>query len=153
MAKVHLYFGIQNVALSQVRWDRLVGTSDTQGLIDRLTDDRSHNETMLQKRFNVARDAVIVEASFTEAEIAFEQFRSMLVAAANVADGRITLGVTTQQFGVRQSAVLTIRLDGSVVLRMTIFGRSGDGSGVNWGQSKIEAQSFIAANSLEWNGV
>lgn len=147
MTDIHLYFGIENLALTAPQKQQLVDQLQALGQRNGgLPHERNH------WRVRPDNDAVIFEAVFDTSNLTALQMRTYLANIFGVNVSLITSALTTPNFsGTRQSQVLTFTYNSIQRLRSVAFGSvSIAGIDTTWEQSRIEAAAYLAANAVAW---
>lgn len=145
MAELALYFGIENLALTNPQRNTLVSQLQALG---RRQSSLFPNERM-QLRTRLDNQAAIFEAVFDEADLTATAIRNRLATIFGVAANTITFSTTTVQLAGRATTLLTFTRGGTDYLRMVAFGYNG-GGWPSWELSRQAAEAYLIANAAEW---
>lgn len=145
MADVHIYFGIENLAMTNGQRNTLFAELVALGREDL----SPHPNRRMQYRARLDNQAGIFEAVFDETQLTIEAVKSRLATIFGVSVASITHTVTTPTLGGVASTVITFTRTGTDYLRMAGFGLSG-GVWPSWEQSRLAAIAYLAANSAAW---
>ena len=141
MAQVHLYIGVENLALSGAHrgtliiWLRSLGTA-----MHRNPSRRNHWRTRLDN------EAAIFEAQFDEASLTVATVKGQLAGIFGVAVATISHSVTSPVYDVQATPVVTFTHGGTDYIRFAVFG----GVAASWEQSRLEVVAYLKANAAEW---
>jgi hypothetical protein len=140
----HVYFGIENLALSDEQRAQLVQALQALGpQSDPQPARLNHWRTRLDEQ------AAIFEALFDEDNITIEAFKQRLGSIFSVNPQTIDHDTNPVMFASRQSAVVTFSRNATDYLRAVFFGYAG-ADWPTWPQSGHECRAYLAANAQAW---
>lgn len=141
MTDIHLYLGLENLALTDPQKLLIVDQLKTLG-------QRNSGLPHVRNHWRVRpdNDALIFEAVWDDANLTALQMRTWLAGIFGVALAQVTSNLTTPTFSVRQSQVLTFTYQSVARLRSVAFG----GVSATREQSRIEALAYLTANAGAW---
>ncbi len=140
----HLYFGLENIALTAPQKATLITALASLGpLSDPQPCNRNH------RRVRTDQDAVIFEALFQDSDLTTLALRQYLANVFGVALANVTAGTTSQTFLTVPSPIITLTYQAAAKMRAVLFG----GVGATWQQSRAEAAAYLAANAAAWGDV
>jgi hypothetical protein len=147
MAQVSLYFGAENLALTNAQrnnfrnWVLTLGQRDTSPY---------PNERMQPPRIRLDNQAMIFEATFEDSHITAQAFINRLGVIFGVDPATITATTTSQTWGGIPNRIYTFRRNSTNYLRCVMFGFNGGGSLPSWDLSNRACLAYLAANAAEW---
>jgi hypothetical protein len=139
----HLYFGIENINLTNPQRDQVVASLQALGL-------QNGGPAHLRNHWRIREDnqAAIFEADFDVADLTLLKFRTLLADTFGVLLSSITSAVVTASFGAGTTQIATFTRLGTNYLRLAVFG----GVSATYEESRQEALFYLAANRVAWDG-
>lgn len=139
----HLYFGIENINLTNPQRDQVVAALQALGL-------QNGGPAHLRNHWRIREDnqAAIFEADFDVNDLTTLKFRTLLASIFGVLLSSITASAVTASFGAGTTQVATFTRTGTDYLRVAVFG----GVSATYEQSRQEALAYLAANRVAWDG-
>jgi len=143
----HIYFGIENLNLSNSQRNNLVQALRTLG-------PASHTQPacLCHWRTRLDGQAAIFEALFDGDNINVQAFKNRLATIFNVDSATIEHSNTSQTFDILTTAVVTFARGGTNYLRVAFFGYDGV-TWPTWAQSGDECRKYLAINQEDWESV
>jgi len=141
---VHIYFGIENLALNDAQRATLVDALRALG-------PSSHPSPacLCHWRTRLDSQAAIFESLFDEDTITIDAFKNRLATIFNVDPATIDHAINRITLAVRETAVVTFSRTGTDYLPVAFFGYDG-ATWPTWQQSHLECLAYRAANAAEW---
>ena len=141
---VHVYFGIENLALNATQRAALVDALRKLG-------PKTHPSPACLNHWRTRLDgqAAIFEALFDEDTITIARFKEYLGAIFNVDPATITHTVNLIRLDVLQTAVVTFSRNGTNYLRVAFFGY-GSAGWPTWDESGDETRAYLALYADLW---
>lgn len=144
MARVHVYFGVENLALNAAQRKTLADELEALGpAADPQPARLCHWRTRLDG------DAIIYEALFDEENLTVAKFKERLGAIFDIDPATIDHSTSDEIFNALQTAVVTFSRLGTDYLRAAFFGYDGV-SWPAWMESGDECRAYLIANTAEW---
>lgn len=140
MAAVHIYFGIENLNLTNAQRAELVSALHALGAANDSIQPAERNHW----RIRPDNDAVIFEALFDESAISIDAVKAYLGTIFSVDPATIDNANQQTQVG----RMVTFSRAATDYLRMIAFGY--DGGWPSWKDSGDAARQYLAANAVEW---
>ena len=141
---VHVYFGIENLALNDTQRGELV---DALRKLGPLT--HPSPACLCHWRTRLDGQAAIFEALFNEDVITVQAFKNRLGNIFEIDPDSIDHNVNLVTLDVLQTAVVTFGRNGTDYLRVAFFGYNGT-DWPTWEQSNVETLAYLAANRDLW---
>ena len=143
---VHLYFGIENLALNAEQRGLLVDA------LQALECAANKPQVACFNHWRVRPDgqAAIFEAVWNKDAISIETFKKRLGAIFGVSWVTIGHSVNLATFDSRETAIATFSRLGVDYLRVAFFGYPGGDDWPTWAESGDECRAYLAANAEEW---
>lgn len=149
MANVHVYFGIENLALTNPQRNTLFSQLTALGREDLSI----HPNRKMQTRTRLDGQAAILEAVFDENDLTLSEIRSRLATIFGVAVGTISTVVSTVSLAGRDTTLVVFSRLGVDYIRMVAFGFNSN-AWPSWELSREAASAYIRNNSVSWeNGI
>lgn len=139
----HLYFGIENINLTDPQRNQLVASLQGFGL-------QNGGPAHLRCHWRIREDnqAAIFEADFDTADLTTLKFRTLLSTIFGVLLSSVTASAVTANFGAGTTQIATFTRLSTNYLRVAVFG----GVNATYEQSRQEALAYLAANRVAWDG-
>jgi hypothetical protein len=141
MPESHLYFGAENINLTNAQRDALV---DALRLLGRQNDDFPFR--IAHKRIRPDNQAAIFEAVLDTSIIDIPAMKTRIASILGVPEGNITTTVTTQTFGNFSSTVVTWKNLGTNKARTVAYGTLNG----TYAESRNECVGYLVANNAAW---
>lgn len=142
MANVHVYFGIENLNLTNTQRNQLVAAIQALGANNNSVQpaERCH------WRIRLDNDAAIFEALFDEDTITINSIKQFLANIFNVSAGTISHATQQTAYGL----LATFTRNATDYIRMISFGYNGGWS--TWQESNAKVRDYLSDNALAWDG-
>lgn len=144
MAMRHIYFGIENLALTNAQRAELVDALRALG-----PSSDPQPARLCHWRTRPDSDAAIFEALFDEDNITIAAFKQRLGAIFSIDPATIDHDTNLVAFDARQSAVVTFGRGGTDYLRVVFFGYDG-ADWPTWAESGDECRAYLSNNAAAW---
>ena len=141
---VHVYFGIENLALNDTQRGELVDALRKLG-----PDKHPQPACLCHWRTRLDGQAAIFEALFNEDVITIAAFKNRLGNIFDIDPESITHAVVYPTFANLSTAVVTFGRNATDYLRVAFFGYNGT-DWPTWEQSNVETLAYLAANRDLW---
>lgn len=139
MADIRLYWGIENVGLTDAQRDTLIEVLKGLGQAN----DSPYPNFRLQTRIRDDREAAIFEGVFDEDVLTIDQWKIWLGNIFGVDPETIDHSTSVTQYG---RLVVFERPSGTARLRVIFFG----GISPTWEESRVATVSYISDNIEDW---
>ena len=141
---VHVYFGIENLALNDTQRGELVDALRKLG-----PDSNPQPACLCHWRTRLDGQAAIFEALFNEDAITIAAFKNRLATIFGIDPDTITHAVVYPTFASLSTAVVTFSRNATDYLRVAFFGYNGT-DWPTWEQSGDECRAYLALYKEEW---
>lgn len=143
MTNYHVYFGIENLALSANQKAQLVNALKALGPA------KHQRPCMLNHwRIRLDNDAAIFEALFDDSKITVQAFKSLLGAIFGINPSLVSSSNSSQAFDGHSTLVITFTYNAVSYLRVALFGYAG-----GWPvyeESHLEVLGYLKMNQVAW---
>lgn len=143
MSNVHVYIGIENLALTVTQRNTLVARLQSLGALNTSAQPAERNHW----RIRTDNQAAIFEAAFDENTITIAAVKQYLATIFNVDVSTITHSSQMVSYGL----LITLIRSATNQIRLVLFGY--DGGIPTWQQSGAAVRAYLAANAAAWGDV
>lgn len=140
MAQITVYFGIENINLTNGQRNTLVSGLQSLGANSSEYPNRRNHW-----RIRLDNQAIIFEAEFDEDNLTINAIKQRLATIFSVNVATISHSITTPSIG----TVITFTHSATNYFRMVCFGMTG-GVWPNWVVSNAAAQAYLITNAAAW---
>jgi hypothetical protein len=141
---IHVYFGIENLALDDTQRATLIDALRALG-------PSNHPSPAFLCHWRTRPDgkAAIFEALFDEDTITIDAFKNRLGAISSIDPATIDHAINRATFAVTETAIVTFSRGGSDYLRVAFCGYDGS-TWPSWEQPRAECLAYLALYAAQW---